>query len=121
MVVVVVVNVVIVAIVVVVVVVVIEVVLFLKWWWWSGLQIVCNPASAAYRQGPNFVGRKGSREKSKRKKNREEKKGKKKMKKEREKKFFVCLVKASKFLETNLKIRHNLKSLYKIHLVSLYI
>ena len=47
-----------------------------------GLQNVRNPASAACRQGPNFVGRKGSREKSKRKKKRKEReKGKKEKRK----------------------------------------
>ena len=46
----------------------------------TGLQNVLNPASAACRQGPNFVGRNGSREKSK--KNKREKKEEKRNKKE---------------------------------------
>ena len=46
----------------------------------AGLQNFRNPASGACRQGPNFVGRKGSREKRKRKKRekKEEKKRKEK-------------------------------------------
>ena len=52
-------------------------------WPQSGLQNVRNPASTACRQGPNFVGRKGSREKRKRKK-REKKEEKRKTRKEKE-------------------------------------
>ena len=50
-----------------------------------GLQNVRNPASAACRQGPNFVGRKGSGEKKKGKKKKREKKKKGKKKKEERK------------------------------------
>ena len=50
-----------------------------------GLQNVRNPASAACRQGPNFVGRKGSGEKKKGKKKKGEKKKKGKKKKEERK------------------------------------
>ena len=107
-------------------------------WWSPGLQNVRNPASAACRQGPNFVGRKGSRERSKRKKRekkeKKEKKGKRKRKGKKEKKkekkkkekrnkmrrkrdkkilFSFPMVKAWNFLRTNLKIFHNLKSLNK--------
>ena len=77
----------------------------------AGLQNVCNPASAACRQGPNFVGRNGSRAKSKRIKKRKRKKKEKKernkrktrkemkkMRKEKDKKFSFFLVKAWKFL-----------------------
>ena len=45
-----------------------------------GLQNFRYPASVACRQGPNYVGRKGSREERKRKKKEKEKKGKKKKK-----------------------------------------
>ena len=50
----------------------------------AGLQNFRNPASGACRQGPNFVGRKGSREKNKRKKKIKE--GGKKKKREKDKK-----------------------------------
>ena len=50
----------------------------------AGLQNVRNPASAACRQGQNFVGRKGLGEKRKRKKKKKDK-GKKKKKEKRKK------------------------------------
>ena len=47
----------------------------------TGLQNVRNPASAACRQEPNFIGRKGLGEKRKRKKKEEKKREKKEEKK----------------------------------------
>ena len=58
-------------------------------WEEAGLQNVRNPASAACRQGPNLVGRKGQgrkvTKKKKKEKKRKEKKGKKKEKSKKEK------------------------------------
>ena len=60
----------------------------LPWFNRAGLQNVRNPASAACRQGPNFVGRKGSGKKRKKVKARKEKvrKEKERGKKKREEK-----------------------------------
>ena len=44
----------------------------------TGYDNVCNPASGACRQGPNFVGSKGGRKKKSEKKKREMKKERKK-------------------------------------------
>ena len=58
----------------------------------SGSDNVCNPASGACRQGPNFVGRKGREEEKKREKKKEkkeEKKEKEKKRKEKKRNFLL--------------------------------